>query len=101
MVLASAQGDPPITVESDHVICATGYRADVQRLGFLDPGVRSGAADASPGRPCSRAGSSPPSPASTSSGLAAAVSFGPMMRFMYGDEFAARRITQDLVRCAA
>jgi hypothetical protein len=34
-------------------------------------------------------------------GLPAAVSFGPMMRFMFGDEFAARRITQDLVRCAA
>ena len=34
-------------------------------------------------------------------GLTAAVSFGPLMRFMYGDEFAARRITQDLVRCAA
>ena len=41
LVLASAQGEPPMTVESDHVICATGYRADVQRLGFLDPTVRS------------------------------------------------------------
>ena len=33
-------------------------------------------------------------------GLTAAVSFGPLMRFMYGGEFAARRITQELVRCA-
>jgi hypothetical protein len=34
-------------------------------------------------------------------GLSASVSFGPLMRFMHGDEFAARRVTERLVRCAA
>jgi hypothetical protein len=100
LVLASADGGPATTVESDHVICATGYRADVQRLRFLDPCLRAEL----------RTLASTPvlSHRFESSvrglyflGLPAAVSFGPMMRFMFGDEFAARRITQDLLRCAA
>jgi hypothetical protein len=100
LVLASAKGEPPITIESDHVICATGYRADVQRLGFLDPSLRSDLRTLAGTPELSRRFES-----SVSGlyflGLSASVSFGPMMRFMFGDEFAARRITQDLVRCAA
>ena len=100
MVLASAQGEPPVTVESDHVICATGYRADVQRLGFLGPSVRSELRTLARTPVLSRRFESSV-PGLYFLGLSAAVSFGPMMRFMFGDEFAARRITQDLVRCAA
>jgi hypothetical protein len=33
-------------------------------------------------------------------GIAAAVSFGPLMRFMYGDAFAAQRISSELARSA-
>jgi pyruvate/2-oxoglutarate dehydrogenase complex dihydrolipoamide dehydrogenase (E3) component len=100
MVLASAQDDPPITVESDHVICATGYQADLQRLGFLDPSLRSEVRTLARTPVLSRRFESSV-PGLYFLGLTAAVSFGPMMRFMFGDEFAARRITQDLVRCAA
>ena len=100
MVLASAQGDPPITVDSDHVICATGYRADVQRLGFLDPDLRSELRTLARTPVLSHRFESSV-PGLYFLGLSAAVSFGPMMRFMFGDEFASRRITQDLVRCAA
>jgi ribulose 1,5-bisphosphate synthetase/thiazole synthase len=100
LVLASAQGDPPITVEADHVICATGYRADVQRLGFLDPSLRSELRTLARTPVLSHRFESSV-PGLYFLGLSAAVSFGPMMRFMFGDEFAARRITQDLVRCAA
>jgi hypothetical protein len=100
MVLASAQGDPPITVESDHVICATGYRANIQRLRFLDPTLRSQLRTVASTPVLSHRFESSV-PGLYFLGLTAAVSFGPMMRFMYGDEFAARRITQDLVRCAA
>ena len=100
MVLASPQDLPPITVESDHVICATGYRADVQRLAFLDPEVRSELRTVARTPVLSHRFESS-IPGLYFLGLAAAVSFGPLMRFMYGDEFAARRITQDLVRCAA
>ena len=100
MVLADAQGGPPITLESDHVICATGYRPDVQRLGFLDPGLRSELRTLARTPVLSRRFESSV-PGLYFLGLSAAVSFGPMMRFMFGDEFAARRITEDLVRCAA
>jgi len=100
LVLASAQGNPPITVESDHIICATGYRADVQRLTFLDPSMRSELHTIAKTPELSHRFESSV-PGLYFLGLAAAVSFGPLMRFMYGDEFAARRITQDLVRCAA
>ena len=31
-------------------------------------------------------------------GISAAVTFGPLMRFMYGDAFAAQRISSHLVR---
>jgi hypothetical protein len=100
LVLASAQGDPPTTVESDHVICATGYRADVDRLRFLDPSLRSTVRTVAKAPVLSRRFESSV-PGLYFLGLSAAVSFGPLMRFMYGDEFAARRITQDLLRCAA
>lgn len=100
LVLASADGEPPITVESDHVICATGYRPDVDRLAFLDASVRSELRTLAKTPVLSRRFESSV-PGLYFLGLSAAVSFGPMMRFMFGDEFAARRITQDLVRCAA
>jgi hypothetical protein len=100
LVLASAEGEPPVTVESDHVICATGYRADVHRLRFLDPGLRAELRTLARTPVLSRSFESSV-PGLYFLGLPAAVSFGPMMRFMFGDEFAARRITQDLVRCAA
>jgi hypothetical protein len=100
LVLASAHGEPPITVESDHVICATGYRADVQRLRFLGPDVRAELRTLARTPVLSRRFESSV-PGLYFLGLSASVSFGPMMRFMFGDEFAARRITQDLVRCAA
>ncbi|HEX5089008.1 MAG TPA: NAD(P)-binding domain-containing protein [Nocardioides sp.] len=100
IVLASADGRPPLTLESDHVICATGYRADLQRLGFLDPALRSEVRALAKTPVLSRHFESSV-PGLYFLGLSAAVSFGPMMRFMFGDSFAARRITQDLVRCAA
>lgn len=79
------------TLETDHVVCATGYRADVDRLGFLDPNLRAGVR---------RVGAAPVlSPGFESSarglyftGLAASATFGPLMRFIYGADFAAKRI---------
>lgn len=100
LVLAGLQGGPPVTVESDHVICATGYRADVARLPFLGPGLRSEIRTLASTPVLTRRFESSV-PGLYFLGLSAATSFGPMMRFMYGDDFAARRITQDLVRCAA
>ena len=70
------QGEPPITVESDHVICATGYRADVERLRFLDPSVRSELRTLAKAPVLSRRFESSV-PGLYFLGLSAAVSFGP------------------------
>jgi hypothetical protein len=94
--LAAVNGDGTSTIETDHVICATGYRADVDRLTFLDAGIRSGLRTVGRSPELSRTFES-----SVSGlyfvGLSAAVSFGPLMRFMHGDAFAAVRISSHLV----
>ena len=83
----------------DHVIAATGYRVDVDRLGFLDPGLRSKIATV--------AGSPPLSSTFESSvpglffvGASAAATFGPVQRFAVGARFAARRVTRRLAHYA-
>jgi hypothetical protein len=95
MVLAGVHGEPSIELDSDHVICATGYRADVERLGFLDPAIRSRLRTVGRTPVLSHAFESSVA-GMHFLGLASATSFGPMMRFMYGDTFAARRITRSL-----
>jgi hypothetical protein len=94
LILNRAGGDRRRVV-ADHVIAATGYRPDLDRLSFLDERLR---------RRIRRARTMPAlSSAFESSvpglyftGLAAAGSFGPLMRFMYGAEFAARTISRRL-----
>jgi hypothetical protein len=85
-------GDGPMELTSDHVIAGTGYRVDLRRLAFLEPALL--------GR-ISHIGQVPRlSPSFESSlpglhfvGLAAANHFGPVMRFVYGASFTARRLT--------
>jgi thioredoxin reductase len=85
---------------TQHVIAATGYRPDVQRLPFLSNGLKS---------EIRVAGEAPALSASFESsvpglyfiGLAAANSFGPVMRFMFGASFTARRLSRRLLRNAA
>jgi hypothetical protein len=80
-------------VESDHVIAATGYRVDLSRLPFLDGAIR---------RRVRTVTTMPVlSPFFESShkglyfvGFAAAGSFGPLMRFMFGAEFVSHRIAE-------
>jgi thioredoxin reductase len=86
-----------LTLKAEHVIAATGYRADVDRLGFIDEELRSR---------ISRVGQMPKLSSNFESsvrglyfvGLAAAGSFGPLLRFVHGCDFAARRISQDIVQ---
>jgi thioredoxin reductase len=85
---------------TQHVIAATGYRPDVQRLPFLSDRLKS---------EIRVAGEAPALSASFESsvpglyfiGLAAANSFGPVMRFMFGASFTARRLSRRLLRNAA
>jgi Pyridine nucleotide-disulphide oxidoreductase len=86
-----------VDIETDHVIAATGYQADIDRLYFIDENLRSR---------IRRVGKMPelsPNFESSVAGLyfvgnAAAGSFGPLMRFAYGCDFTARRIVKHAAR---
>lgn len=85
---------------TDHVIAATGYQVNLERLGFLNEELRSEVRQGSGYPVLSRAFES-----SVSGlyfvGLAAANSFGPVMRFAFGAGFAAPRITRALAKSVA
>jgi len=83
------------TVHADHIISATGYKVNLERLTFLSPEIRSKV----------RAINRTPVLSSTCEssvpglyfvGIAAANSFGPVMRFAFGADFAARTVTRAL-----
>jgi thioredoxin reductase len=79
----------------DHVIAATGYRIDVDRFAFLCPGLLNGI------RTSATAPAVSPEFETSVPGLhvigpAAAMSFGPVMRFVFGADFTARRLSGHL-----
>jgi thioredoxin reductase len=90
-------GQKKQTLEVDHVISATGYRIDIGRLDLLSSDLR---------RDIRRTGTSPLLSAHFESsipglyfvGVASANTFGPMMRFAYGDAFAAKRVSRHLAK---
>jgi hypothetical protein len=83
------------TIEADHLIAGTGYKVELSRLTFIDPSLRSRIriVDGAPvvGR---RFDSSMPGLYFV--GIAAANSFGPLLRFAFGANYAARRLTPHL-----
>ncbi|MGW3664817.1 NAD(P)/FAD-dependent oxidoreductase [Streptomyces sp. NPDC005141] len=95
------RGSGPADRVVDHVLAATGYRLDVDALPFLMPSVRR-AVGGVPGSQAPRlSGAFESSVAGLYfTGSLAAPMFGPMLRFMAGTEFAARRIAGRLVRQA-
>jgi cation diffusion facilitator CzcD-associated flavoprotein CzcO len=80
-------------MEADHLIAATGYHADVRRLGFLSPGLAFRTAGDAPVLSRNFESSVP---GIYFVGPAAANSFGPVARFAFGAGFAARRLTRHL-----
>jgi thioredoxin reductase len=84
-------------VMTDHVVAATGYRADLARLPFLDAGLREQIAQVE-GTPILSDNFEASVPDLYFVGLAAANSFGPLLRFMCGAEFAAPRLCGHLHR---
>ena len=84
-------------IVTGHVIAATGYRVDLDRLTFLSSEIRSN---------LKTVGKSPALASNFESsvpglyfvGIAAANSFGPLMRFAYGADFAARHLTRKLAK---
>ena len=82
-------------VSVDHVVAATGYRVSLERLTFLPSALRASLATRA-GSPHLNASFESSVPGLYLAGLAAAATFGPLMRFVAGSQFAARRITRAL-----
>jgi thioredoxin reductase len=95
--LVGDEAEIPTIVETDAVICATGYRADVNRLTMMDDALR-GRVRVINDAPALSPWFESSVPGLFFVGNAAAMSFGPLMRFMYGDAFAARRLAGRLSR---
>ncbi|MFF0226023.1 FAD-dependent oxidoreductase [Streptomyces sp. NPDC004629] len=103
-------GTPVLTVRTrtgatgrlpaDHLIAATGYRVDIAAMGFLSHGIRARLA-ASRGTPKLGPGYVSSVPGLYFTGLPAAASYGPVMRFVCGTEFASPRLAKHLVAAHA
>jgi thioredoxin reductase len=87
-------------VQAGHVIAATGYRVDLKRLPFLSAEIRSKIRTVA-GSPILSSNFESSVPGIYFAGLAAANSFGPVMRFAFGAGFAARRLTETMVKALA
>jgi hypothetical protein len=81
----------------DHVLMGTGYRVDLSRYGFLDGGLVAAIACID-GYPVLSRGFETSVPGLHIVGAPAARSFGPIMRFVYGSQYAARSLTKRLPR---
>jgi thioredoxin reductase len=84
-------------IVTEHVIAATGYRTDLERLKFLNPDIRSNIRTLD-GAPVLSSNFESSVPGLYFGGVAAANSFGPVMRFAFGAGFAARTITSTLTK---
>ncbi|NVI86623.1 FAD-dependent oxidoreductase [Actinomadura sp. BRA 177] len=81
----------------EHVLTATGYVPDVARLGLLAPDLR-GRIATRLGAPVLSRDFEASTPGLYFAGLAAASTFGPVMRFVHGADFAATRIAHHIIR---
>jgi cation diffusion facilitator CzcD-associated flavoprotein CzcO len=86
-------------VHTQHVIAGTGYRPDVTRLRFLDRSITSRLQTLG-GGPAVGADFQSSVPGLYFVGPAVASTFGPVMRFVHGCDFAARRVSRRLALTA-
>jgi thioredoxin reductase len=82
-------------LQFDHVICGTGYKVKLQRLGFLNHTLRSQMATADDVPLLTRNFESVV-PGLYFVGLASSNSFGPLCRFAYGAKFTSKRLARHL-----
>ena len=85
---------------AEHVIAATGYRVNLDRLQFLSSEIRSRLKTVQ-GSPMLSSSFESSVPGIYFVGVAAANSFGPVMRFAFGAGFSARRVTQTIAKALA
>jgi cation diffusion facilitator CzcD-associated flavoprotein CzcO len=88
------------TKHFDHVLLATGYRVDVGKMRMLEPRLREKIARHG-GLPVLNGGFESSVRGLHFVGAAAVASFGPLLRFIAGAGFAARRVTRAARRGAA
>jgi cation diffusion facilitator CzcD-associated flavoprotein CzcO len=88
-------GDGVKKIVTDHVIAATGYRVDLGRVAFLDAALR-GAIRTADGAPVLNSVFESSVPGLHFVGLASALSFGPVMRFVCGARHAAAILASHL-----
>jgi thioredoxin reductase len=91
----SGDGAQPSNVAVDHVIAATGYRVDVDRMTFLDDSLRA-CVETVNSTPILSSHFESSVPGLYFIGPVAANSFGPVQRFAVGAQFAAKRVTRGL-----
>jgi Pyridine nucleotide-disulphide oxidoreductase len=82
---------------TEHIIAATGYKVDLERLTFVNSEIRS-QLKAVNGTPVLSSAFESSLPGLYFVGIAAANSFGPVMRFAYGAGFAARSLTRTMLK---
>lgn len=87
-------------IVTDHVIAATGYKPDINRLAFLSTEIRSQLKTVNRA-PVLLSTFESSVPGLYFVGVAAANSFGPVMRFAFGAGFAAKRVTQTMTHLLA
>jgi thioredoxin reductase len=87
-------------IVTEHIIAATGYKVNLERLKFLKPEIRSQLKTVS-GSPVLSSTFESSMPGLYFAGVAAANSFGPVMRFAFGAGFAARTLTRALAKSVA
>ena len=86
-------------IETEHVIAATGYEADIRRLPFLGSGIRSQLVLSNKAPKLSSHFESS-IPGLFFVGPAAVDSFGPLLRFACGAKFTASRLSDHLARAS-
>ena len=83
----------------DHVVAATGYKVEVERLRFLEPTLLRGIRSVE-GRPVLSPHFESSVPGLYLVGLASSSSFGPLCRFAYGARFTSNHLAKHLARTA-
>jgi thioredoxin reductase len=81
---------------TDHVVAATGFKVDVDRLDYLEPQLRQSVAREAGGIPALTSCFETSVPRLFIVGITSAPVFGPIMRFMYGAKHAAPVLTHRL-----
>jgi hypothetical protein len=85
------------TMNVEHVVAATGYKVNLNRLAFLSAALRAKIQTVN-GSPVLSSAFESSVPGLYFTGLAAANSFGPVMRFAFGAGYTSRHLTETIAK---